>query len=134
MSSTARTSRRRTSLQRANAMLADTTAASISVVASRLSALSDPGELFSVRQQHELGRMVTEKVAAGMQGYVSASAQLAALPYRMLQAAAQPQALTPAGWVQACAAWGGLWMDVGTAALQPAHRTVVGNRARLQKR
>jgi hypothetical protein len=113
-------------------LLAQTSSASLSVVSSRLLALANPRDFLSRRQQRETRLMVSEKLTAAFDGCMSASAELAALPYRMLLATAKPSTLTPSGCMEAWMAWGGLWIGVGNAALKPAHSTVVGNRARLQ--
>jgi hypothetical protein len=114
-------------------LLAETSSASLSVVSSRLLALANPLDFLSRRQQRETSRMVSEKLAASFDGCMFASAELAALPYRMLLATAKPSTLTPAVCMEAWMAWGGLWIGVGNAALKPAHKTVVGNRARLRR-
>ena len=120
--------------KRAAKLVADTSSAAVSVASSRLLALADPSEFLSARQQREVARMLTEKMTAGFDGWMSASAAMAALPLRMLQASARPSAFTPAGCMEAWMAMGGLWIGVGNAALQPARNTVVENRARLRGR
>ncbi len=114
-------------------MMSDTSAASLSVATSRLMALSNPSDFLSHAQQREVTRMVSEKMSAGLNGWLSASAELAALPYRLMNATARPTAFTPAGCMEAWMALGGLWIGVGNAALRPARKTVVANQARLRR-
>ena len=113
-------------------LLADTSSASASVVSARVLAFSNPFDFMSRHQQREMSRMVSEKVKAGYEGWMAASAELAAMPFRLLQATARPSAFTPAVAMETWMALGGLWIGVGNAALQPARKTVMANRARLR--
>lgn len=111
----------------AGKQMAEAGAASFEVISSRLLALSDPGGLLSPRQQREVGRMIGEKLAAGMDGWVAAGIEMSLMPYRVLQAMSRP----PASVAEGVASWLDLWMGVGNAAMRPARRTVLANRKRL---
>lgn len=114
-------------------LMADTGSASASVVSARLLALSNPLDFMSRQQQSEVSKMVSEKMKAGFDGWMAASAEMAALPLRLLQATTRPSAFTPAAAMETWMVLGGLWIGVGNAALQPARRTVMANRARLRR-
>ena len=114
--------------------MVDTGQASASVVSARLIALSNPFDFMSRQQQREVSRMVAEKLQAGIEGWLAASAALAVLPLRVLQSTApRPAAFTPAVAMETWMALAGLWIGVGNAALEPARRAVVANRARLHR-
>jgi hypothetical protein len=113
-------------------LLVDTGSASASVVSARLLAFSNPLDFMSRQQQRELSKMVSEKVQAGYDGWMAASAELAAMPFRLLQGTARPPAFTPAVAMETWMALAGWWIGVGNAALQPARRTVMANHARLR--
>ena len=122
----------RTKQARIAAKLAsDTGAASLSVMSSRLFALSDPREFGSARQQREVKRMVDEKMAAGIGGWMAAATEMSLMPYRMMQTGTKPGAFGAGldSWMML----GNLWLGVGNAALRPARKTVVANRSRLRK-
>jgi len=114
-------------------LLTTTGNASARVIAARMLAFSDPAGALSPWHQAEAQRMTSEKVSAASEGLLSAGAELAMLPYRMLQIAARPAAWTPSGWMDAWMASAGLWIGVGNAALRPARTTVVRNQARLAR-
>ena len=114
-------------------LLTTTGNASARVIAARMLAFSDPAGALSPWHQAEAQRMTSEKVSAASKGLLSAGAELAMLPYRMLQIAARPAAWTPGGWMDAWMDSAGLWIGVGNAALQPARATVVRNQARLAR-
>jgi len=114
-------------------LLTTTGNASARVIAARMLAFSDPAGALSPWHQAEAQRMTSEKVSAASEGLLSAGAELAMLPYRMLQIAARPAAWTPSGWMDAWMASAGLWIGVGNAALRPAKTTVVRNQARLAR-
>ena len=75
--------------------MVDTGSASASVVSARLLALSNPFDFMSRQQQREVSKMVSEKMEAGFDGWMAASAEMAALPLRLLVATARPSAFTP---------------------------------------
>jgi hypothetical protein len=108
--------------------------ASASVIAARMLAFSDPTQAGSAWHQAEAQRMVQEKCDATGEGMVAAGMQLAMLPMRMWQLTMRPSSWTPAGAGKAWMDAAGLWLGVGTAALQPARRTAVRNRTRLAGR
>jgi len=114
-------------------LLTTTGNASARVIAARMLAFSVPAGALSPWHQAEAQRMTSEKVSAASEGLLSAGAELAMLPYRMLQIAARPAAWTPSGWMDAWMASAGLWIGVGNAALRPAKTTVVRNQARLAR-
>lgn len=114
-------------------LLTTTGNASARVIAARMLAFSNPAGALSPWHQAEAQRMTSEKLSAASEGLLSASAELAMLPYRMLQVAARPAAWTPNGWMDAWMASAGLWIGVGNAALRPARTTVVRNQARLER-
>ena len=114
-------------------LLTATGTASAHVIAARMLAFSDPGSALSKWHQAEAQRMTSEKVGAASEGALAAGAELAMLPYRLLQIAARPGAWTPGGWVNAWIAGAGLWIGVGNAALRPAKATAVRNQARLAR-
>lgn len=114
-------------------LLTATGNASARVIAARMLAFSDPAGALSPWHQAEAQRMTSEKVGAASEGLFAAGAELAMLPYRMLQIAARPAAWTPGGWMDAWMASAGLWIGVGNAALRPARTTVVRNQARLAR-
>jgi hypothetical protein len=113
-------------------LLADTGSASASVVSARLLAFANPFDFMSRQQQREMSKMVNEKVKAGYDGWLAASAELAAMPFRLLQATSRPSAFTPAVAMETWMGLAGLWIGVGNAALQPARKTVMANHARLR--
>jgi hypothetical protein len=115
-------------------LMVDIGSASASVVSARLLAFSNPFDVMSRQQQRELSKMASEKVEAGYDGWMAASAELAAMPLRLLQATPRPFAFTPAVAMETWMALAGLWIGVGNAALQPARRTVMANHARLRHR
>ena len=115
-------------------LMVDIGSASASVVSARLLAFSNPFDVMSRQQQRELSKMASEKVEAGYDGWMAASAELAAMPLRLLQATARPFVFTPAVAMETWMALAGLWIGVGNAALQPARRTVMANHARLRHR
>ncbi len=112
-------------------LAADTGAASLSVMSSRLLALSDPREFGSARQQREVKRMVNEKMAAGVGGWMAAATEMSLMPYRLMQTGGKTGAL--GGGLDSWMTLGNLWLGVGNAALRPARKTVVANRSRLRK-
>jgi hypothetical protein len=114
-------------------LMVDTGSASASVVSARLLAFSNPFDFMSRQQQREVSRMVSETLKAGLDGWMAASVELAAMPWRLLQATARPPAFTPAVAMETWMALGGLWIGVGNAALQPARDAVMANRARLRR-
>lgn len=114
-------------------LLTTTGTASAQVIAARMRAFADPTRALSAWHQAEAQRMASEKVGAASDGALAAGAELAMLPYRMLQIAARPGAWTPSGWMDAWMAGAGLWIGVGNAALRPARSAVVRNRARLAR-
>lgn len=118
----------------ASALLDTTGAASASVIAARMRAFSDPFRSLSPWHQSEARRMGAEKLGAATDGMISASVELALMPGRMLLLATRPEAWTANGWLNACQAAAGLWIDVGNAALRPAARTAARNRTRLARR
>ncbi|HWS78759.1 MAG TPA: hypothetical protein VN205_10355, partial [Thermomonas sp.] len=93
-------------------LLTTTGAASASVIAARMLAFADPTAAVSPWHQSEARRMTSEKLGAAGEGMLSAGAELALLPYRMLQLASRPSAWTPAGWVDAWMHGAGLWVGV----------------------
>jgi hypothetical protein len=113
-------------------LMADTGSASASVVSARLLAFSNPFDFMSRHQQREVSKMVSEKVKAGFDGWMAASAEMVAMPFRLLQATARPSAFTPVVAMETWMALGGLWIGVGNAALRPARNTVMANHARLR--
>ncbi len=119
--------RRRNQARITGKLISDSGAASLDVISSRLRALSDPQDFLSPRQQREVNRMVSEKLAAGMDGWMAAGIEMSLMPYRMLQAMSKP----PASATDGMMAWMNLWLGVGHAALRPARKTVVANRKRL---
>jgi hypothetical protein len=114
-------------------LMVDTGSASASVVSARLLAFSNPFDFMSRQQQREVSRMVSEKLKAGLDGWMAASVEMTAMPWRLLQATARPPAFTPAVAMETWMALGGLWIGVGNAALQPARDAVMANRARLRR-
>ena len=114
-------------------LLTATGNASARVIAARMLAFSDPASALSPWHQAEAQRMASEKLGAASEGLLAASAELALLPYRMLQIAARSAAWTPSGWMDAWMASAGLWIRVGNAALRPARTTAVRNQARLAR-
>lgn len=117
----------------AAALLTTTGNASARVIAARMLAFSDPAGALSPWHQAEAQRMTSEKVGAAGEGLLSAGAELAMLPYRMLEIAARPASWTPSGWMDAWMASAGLWIGVGNAALRPASAAAVRNQARLAR-
>ncbi len=115
-------------------LLTATGNASARVIAARMLAFSDPTGALSPWHQAEAQRMASEKLGAASEGLLSAAAELATLPLRMLQLAARPAAWTASGWMDAWMAGAGLWIGVGNAALRPAKIAVVRNQARLARR
>ncbi len=115
------------------ALLTTTGNASARVIAARMLAFSDPAGALSPWHQAETQRMTSEKVGAASEGLASAGAELAMLPYRLLQIAVRPTTWTPSGWMDACMAGAGLWIGVGNAALRPARTVAVRNQARLER-
>ncbi len=112
-------------------LAADTGAASLSVMSSRLFALSDPREFGSARQQREVKRMVDEKMAAGVGGWMAAATEMSLMPYRLMQSGSKSG--TFGGGLESWMTLGNLWLGVGNAALRPARKAVVANRSRLSR-
>lgn len=129
MTQEVRMARRRNQARIAGKLISDSGAASLDVISSRLRALSDPQDFLSPRQQRELNRMVGEKLAAGVNGWMAAGIEMSLMPYRALRVLSRP----PASIADGMAAWMDLWLGVGNAALGPARKTVVANRKRLRR-
>lgn len=104
------------------------------VIAARMLAFANPATIMSPWHQAETHRMTSEKLDAGRDGLLSAWAEMAMLPQRMMQVAARPSAWTPAGAMHAWTDIAGLWIGIGNAALQPAKSAAVRNRRRLAQR
>ncbi|MEO8365469.1 MAG: hypothetical protein ABI538_04605 [Pseudoxanthomonas sp.] len=120
-------------INRSARLMTETASASAEVIAARMTRLGDPGEFMSARQQRDINGMVSEKLAAGMQGWVGAMAETWMLPSRAMATLGRPSLFTPAGAARAAGDIGALWLAVGDAALRPAKRKASSNRTRLRK-
>lgn len=109
-------------------LVTDIASASSEVIACRVMALSDPRAFMSPAQLRDVSGMVSEKVQAGMQGWIAGSMALWLLPARMTMAV---MSATPG---KAADQAGALLLDVANAALSPTRSKVVANRAKLRKR
>ena len=118
----------------ATTLLNTTGAASANVIAARVLAFSNPATVLSPWHQSEAKRMTEEKINAASDGMLAASTELGQLPYRMLQLGMRPSSWSPANWMTTWQEAVGLWVGVGNAALRPAKKTVVQNKARLARR
>ncbi|RZA21156.1 MAG: hypothetical protein EOP93_03875 [Lysobacteraceae bacterium] len=114
-------------------LLNTTGSAAASVIAARVLAFSNPANLLSPWHQSEARRMTGEKLEAASAGMIAAGAELAMLPYRMLQVGVRPASWTPAGWMGAWMEGAELLLGVGNAALRPAKAAAVRNRTRLAR-
>ena len=109
-------------------LVADIASASSEVIASRVMALADPRAFLSPAQLSDVSGMVSEKVQAGMQGWIAGSMALWLLPARMTMA------MMSAAPGKAADHAGALLLGVANAALSPTRSKVVANRAKLRKR
>ena len=121
----------RNQISTATTLLNATGSASANVIAARMLAFSNPATMLSPWHQAEAKRMTSEKMNAASEGMLSASAELAMLPSRLLMISARPSSWTTAGLMNAWQEAAGLWVGVGNAALRPAKKTVVRNQSRL---
>ena len=121
-------------VNRSAKLMADTATASAEVIAARLMKLGNPREFMTARQQRDIGGMVSEKMVAGMQGWMGAVTEAWLLPSRTIATLSRPSAYTPEGAARAAGEIGALWLGVGDAALRPAKRKASSNRTRLRKR
>lgn len=113
-------------------LVTDIASASSEVIASRVVALSDPRAFMSPGQWRDVSGMVSEKLQAGMQGWIAGSLALWMLPARMTMT--MMSAATPGKSAKAADQAGALWLGVANAALSPTRSKVVANRAKLRKR
>jgi len=121
----------RNQISTATTLLNTTGSASAKVIAARMLAFSNPATMLSPWHRAEAKRMTSEKMDAAREGMLSASAELAMLPSRLLMISARPSSWTTTGWMKAWEEAASLWVGVGNAALRPAKTTVVRNQARL---
>lgn len=114
-------------------LVTDIASASSEVIASRVVALSDPRAFMSPGQWRDVSGMVSEKLQAGMQGWIAGSLALWMLPARMTMTM-MSAATTPGKSAKAADQASALWLGVANATLSPTRSKVVANRAKLRKR